>query len=60
MTATPTNSVGISRSAVPQQIPDTCKVGSEQLVDHMSRGLSDNDAAAMIVNGIEPIVKERC
>jgi Fe-S cluster assembly protein SufB len=35
------------------------KVGSEQLFYLMSRGLSENEAAAMIVNGfIEPIVKE--
>jgi Fe-S cluster assembly scaffold protein SufB len=37
------------------------QVGSEQLFDPMSRGLSENDAAAgTIVTGcIEPIVKER-
>ena len=35
------------------------KVGSEQLFYLMSRGLSEAEAAAMIVNGfIEPIVKE--
>jgi Fe-S cluster assembly protein SufB len=35
------------------------KVGSEQLFYLMSRGLTESEAAAMIVNGfIEPIVKE--
>ena len=35
------------------------KVGSERLFYLMSRGMSENEAAAMIVNGfIEPIVKE--
>ena len=35
------------------------KVGSEQLFYLMSRGLSEAEASAMIVNGfIEPIVKE--
>jgi len=35
------------------------KVGAEQLFYLMSRGLSENEATAMIVNGfIEPIVKE--
>ena len=34
------------------------KVGEEQLFYLMSRGLSENDATAMVVNGfIEPIVK---
>ena len=35
------------------------KVGSEQLFYLMSRGLTEAEASAMIVNGfIEPIVKE--
>ena len=35
------------------------KVGEEQLFYLMSRGISENEATAMIVNGfIEPITKE--
>jgi len=35
------------------------KIGEDQLFYLMSRGLSENDATSMIVNGfIEPIVKE--
>jgi Fe-S cluster assembly protein SufB len=35
------------------------KIGEEQLFYLMSRGLSENDASTMIVNGfIEPLVKE--
>ena len=35
------------------------KIGEEQLFYLMSRGLSEEDASAMIVNGfIEPLVKE--
>ena len=35
------------------------KIGEEQLFYLMSRGLSEGDASAMIVNGfIEPLVKE--
>jgi len=35
------------------------KIGEDQLFYLMSRGLSENDATGMIVNGfIEPIVRE--
>ena len=38
---------------------DLSKVGEEQLFYLMSRGLSENEAYSMIVNGfIEPITKE--
>jgi len=46
-------------SAVPQQISDRYKVGSEQLFYVVRRGMSENEAAATIVNGcMERTVKE--
>jgi Fe-S cluster assembly protein SufB len=48
-----------NNSAVIQHEATVSKVGEEQLFYLMSRGITENDATAMVVNGfIEPITKE--
>jgi Fe-S cluster assembly protein SufB len=48
-----------NNSAIIQHEATVSKVGEEQLFYLMSRGIPENEATAMVVNGfIEPITKE--
>ena len=47
------------RRSIPEHEATVSKVGEDQLFYLMSRGLSEEEAIAMVVNGfIEPIAKE--